>query len=121
MSSVYTFEIKPGIYYQPHPAFAQNEAGQYYYHQLNEKILEEDDIKTLSDFEHMGTRELIAEDYVYQIKRLLDTKDLVTKDDLQKIAPWKIACSLVWHIKRIYGYNIESVPSYRIKNEKTNN
>ncbi|MEE9451264.1 MAG: ABC transporter substrate-binding protein [Gammaproteobacteria bacterium] len=74
VSSVYTFEIKPGIYYQPHPAFAQNEAGQYYYHQLNEKILEEEDIKTLTDFEHEGTRELIAEDYVYQIKRLADPR-----------------------------------------------
>lgn len=42
--SVYTIHIKPQIYYQPHPAF--------------------------KDKTH--TRELVADDYIYQIKRLAD-------------------------------------------------
>lgn len=68
--SVYTFAIKPGIYYQPHPAFAQDDQGRYYYHNLNVAQLTVNKVKTLADFKHVGTRELTAEDYVYQIKRL---------------------------------------------------
>ena len=33
--SVYTIRIQAGIDYQPHPAFAKNSQGQYYYHDLN--------------------------------------------------------------------------------------
>lgn len=62
----YTIEIKSGIQYQPHPAFnLQN-------HQLTKKQL--NSIETLMDFELMDSRELIAEDYVYQIKRLANPK-----------------------------------------------
>jgi len=66
--SVYEINIKPGIFYQPHPAFVQKENGQYLYHQLSQDNI--DNISTLADFEQQATRELIAEDYVYQIKRL---------------------------------------------------
>ncbi|MEE8399766.1 MAG: hypothetical protein V3S89_12225, partial [Desulfobacterales bacterium] len=66
--SVYDIRIKPGIRYQPHPAFATGNDDRYLYHGLSAKELE--DIYTLSDFAHTGTRELIAADYVYQIKRL---------------------------------------------------
>ena len=66
--SVYQITIKPGIRYQPHPAFAQDEAGRYRYHALKESDVE--DKKQIRDFEHSGTRELVAADYVYQIKRL---------------------------------------------------
>ena len=66
--SIYDIEIKPGIRYQPHPALAKSSTGEYHYHKLQEKDL--DDIYTLSDFTENGTRELTAEDYVYQIKRL---------------------------------------------------
>jgi len=65
--AVYRINIRPGILYQPHPAFAKNEAGNYCYHNLGR-----DDIahtNKLSDFPETGTRELTAEDYVYQIKR----------------------------------------------------
>lgn len=68
--SVYTINIKPKRYYQPHPAFAKNEKGRYYYQNLTADDLEKNDIVQLSDFEHRGTKELTAEDYVYQIKRL---------------------------------------------------
>jgi ABC-type transport system substrate-binding protein len=53
----YVVEIKPGIRYQPHPAFAQQPADISGFH-------------TLADFPNRGTRELVAADYVYGIKRL---------------------------------------------------
>ena len=66
--SVYTITIKPNIFYQSHPAFAKDEQGAFLYHQLTEDQLA--DIDDLSDFKQQESRELIAEDYVYQIKRL---------------------------------------------------
>lgn len=66
----YTIAIKPGRYYQPHPAFAKDKNGQYYYHHLNKNYLDENEIYSLDDFSHKSTRELVADDYVYQIKRL---------------------------------------------------
>ncbi len=66
--SVYDIEIKPGIRYQPHPAFARDEQGRFRYHQLSDEQLS--NIYTLADFAHTGSRELVAADYVYQIKRL---------------------------------------------------
>lgn len=66
--SEYLFKIKPGIRYQPHPALAVDENGDYRYHALRKKGL--DDIYRLADFAHTGTRELLAADYVYQIKRM---------------------------------------------------
>jgi len=66
--SIFDIYIKPHIYYQPHPAFAKNKQGQYLYHTLTKKDLAP--IHKLSDFKVQGTRELIAADYVYEIKRL---------------------------------------------------
>ena len=66
--AVYRITIKPGIFYQPHPAFARDKKGNYLFHDLSMRDLEK--IHTLADFPETGTRELIAEDYVYQIKRL---------------------------------------------------
>ncbi|MFC3908879.1 ABC transporter substrate-binding protein [Legionella dresdenensis] len=68
--SVYTIHIKPGLYYQPHPALAKDEQGQYRYLDLNEDYLEENDISQLADFKYTGTREVVADDYIYEIKRL---------------------------------------------------
>ncbi len=62
----YTIEIKPDIQYQPHPAFVEANR------QLSAEQIE--DVSTLSDFNQLGTRELIAEDYVLQIKRLAHPK-----------------------------------------------
>ena len=70
--SVYEIHIRPGIRYQPHPAFAKDANGQPRY--LN---LSADDLlgkNRLSDFSETGSRELIAADYVYQIKRLAHPK-----------------------------------------------
>ncbi|MEA3639875.1 MAG: ABC transporter substrate-binding protein [Lamprobacter sp.] len=66
--SEYLIEISPGIRYQPHPAFAQDDDGGYLYHQLDPQAVAR--INALDDLPETGTRELIAEDYVYQIKRL---------------------------------------------------
>jgi oligopeptide transport system substrate-binding protein len=66
--SEYLLEIRPGIRFQPHPAFVQDQAGQYRYHHLDRSEI--GSFATLGDFAETGTRELTAEDYVYQIKRL---------------------------------------------------
>ncbi|WP_058493539.1 ABC transporter substrate-binding protein [Legionella worsleiensis] len=68
--SVYTIQIKKGIYYQPHPAFAKTKKGEYRYHHLAADYLDEHDINQLSDFKYTGTRELVIDDYIYQIKRM---------------------------------------------------
>ncbi len=66
--SEYLIDIKPGIRYQPHPAFSRNSQGQFLYHGLNAEQVA--GVDTLSDFDIQQSRELLAEDYVYQIKRL---------------------------------------------------
>jgi len=66
--SVYEIRIRPGILYQPHPAFARDGAGRLRYERLDAQALR--DVHELRDFAYTGTRELVAADYVYQIKRL---------------------------------------------------
>jgi ABC-type transport system substrate-binding protein len=66
---IYRINIKKGIQYQPHPSLAKSKDGRYVYHGLDVRDL--DKVSVLSDFELSGTRELIADDYVYQIKRLM--------------------------------------------------
>jgi ABC-type transport system substrate-binding protein len=66
--SVYEITIRPGIRYQPHPAFARDEEGEYVYHGLSAERL--DALRGVQDFPLVDTRELVAADYVYQIKRL---------------------------------------------------
>ncbi len=66
--SVYDIDIRPGIMYQPHPALAKGQDGHYLYHGISADDLRE--IHTLSDFRETGTRELVAADYAYQLKRL---------------------------------------------------
>lgn len=66
--SEYTIRIRPGILYQPHPALATDASGAYIYHNL--KAADLAGIHAIGDFKHTGTRELVAADYVHQIKRL---------------------------------------------------
>jgi ABC-type transport system substrate-binding protein len=66
--TLYRIRIQPQIQFQPHPAFARDEAGNFHYHHLDPKALAR--INTLDDFTEKGTRELRAADYVYEIKRL---------------------------------------------------
>jgi len=72
--SLYELEIRPGIRYQPHPAFALKDDGTPLY-----RFADASDsarYQTLEDFTDVGSRELVADDYVYQIKRLADPKNL---------------------------------------------
>jgi len=66
--SVYEIHIKPGIHYQPHPAFAKDAAGRGLYLDLQPGDLRGK--HRLADFSESDSRELEAADYVYQIKRL---------------------------------------------------
>ena len=68
--AIYEIRIHPGIMYQQHPCFAKTEDGEWRYRNLTKSDVKGfDEIK---DFSMMGTRELIAADYVYQIKRMAD-------------------------------------------------
>jgi ABC-type transport system substrate-binding protein len=67
-TSLYTIEIQPGILYAPHPAFAKDAQGAPAYLNLSEA--ESKNFFKPSDFPLAGTRELLAEDFVYEIKRL---------------------------------------------------
>jgi len=66
--SEYLIEIKPGMRYQPHPAFARGTEGEYLYHHLSADQVAAANI--LDDFPRTASREVTAEDFVYQIKRL---------------------------------------------------
>ena len=70
--SVYDVPIKPGILFQPHPAFARDAQGQHRYHAMRPGQLGAR--RSPLDFEHSGTRELVAEDFVYAIKRHATTR-----------------------------------------------
>jgi oligopeptide transport system substrate-binding protein len=59
--SVYDIRIKPGIKYQPHPSFVAENLS------LDPKRIK--NLKSPYDLQ-AGTRELAADDYIYQIKRL---------------------------------------------------
>ena len=66
--SEYVIRIRPGIRYQPHPAFAKSADGKVLYLDMPESQIR--DKYEIADFPETGTRELLAEDYVYEIKRL---------------------------------------------------
>ncbi|MCX7116559.1 MAG: ABC transporter substrate-binding protein [Legionellales bacterium] len=68
--SVYTIHIQRGILFQPHPAFAKDPEGHERYLGLSSHFLDDHDVTQLSDFKYSGTRELLADDYIYEIKRL---------------------------------------------------
>ena len=64
--SVYELTLRPGIRYQPHPAFALDVHGQPLYLGKNAATGRQ----RIADFPETGTRELTADDYIYQLKRL---------------------------------------------------
>ncbi len=66
--SDYVIRVRPGVRFQPHPAFARDGSGAYRYHALTAGDLS--GINRLADFPETGTRDLTAADFVYQIKRL---------------------------------------------------
>ena len=68
--AVYEIRIRPGIMYQQHPCFAKTENGEWLYRNLTNADVK--GFKEVKDFSMTGTRELVAADYVYQIKRMAD-------------------------------------------------
>ena len=70
--SVYDVPIRPGIRYAPHPAFATDAQGRYLYHHLSRAEVGER--RSPWDYPQQGTRELVAEDFVYAIKRHASTR-----------------------------------------------
>jgi ABC-type transport system substrate-binding protein len=70
--SVYEIPIRRGVRFEPHPAFAKDEQGRHRYHAMQPGELGKRRIP--HHFEHTGTRELVAEDYVYALKRHATTR-----------------------------------------------
>ncbi|MBL7224231.1 MAG: ABC transporter substrate-binding protein, partial [Candidatus Brocadiae bacterium] len=65
-ATVYTIRLKPGIRYQDHPCFVEQ----------NRRLSREaaKGIRRVADFRHVATRELVADDYVLGIRRLADPR-----------------------------------------------
>ncbi|EGJ10705.1 ABC transporter substrate-binding protein [Rubrivivax benzoatilyticus] len=70
--SVYDVKIRPGIMFQPHPAFARDDQGRPLYLSLTREQLGAK--RSPLEFEHQGTRELVADDFVYALKRHATTR-----------------------------------------------
>jgi ABC-type transport system substrate-binding protein len=66
--TVFDVKLKPGIKFAPHPSLAKNDKGEYVYHAM--KLDDVADKHQITDFKQTGTRELVADDYVYAIRRL---------------------------------------------------
>ena len=66
--SQYHLKIRPDIKYQNHPSFVKDENGKMLYSNMNEDEL--NNISILDDFEKTATRNLLASDYAYAIKRM---------------------------------------------------
>ncbi|HXI10378.1 MAG TPA: ABC transporter substrate-binding protein, partial [Thermodesulfobacteriota bacterium] len=68
--AVYEIKIKPGIKYQPHPAFAKGPDGTPLYTKLTGDALS--GIDGIADFPEKATREVLSDDYIHEIMRLAD-------------------------------------------------
>ncbi|MBY0377132.1 MAG: peptide ABC transporter substrate-binding protein, partial [Gammaproteobacteria bacterium] len=67
-SSEYIIHIRPGIYYQLHPAFSTLDKDVYRYWPLRDAQAKS--YTNMNDFKQLATREVTADDFVYEIKRL---------------------------------------------------
>jgi ABC-type transport system substrate-binding protein len=70
--SIYDIPIKKGVLYAPHPAFAKDDKGELLYHHLTRAQI--GNKRSPLDFEKQGTRELVADDFVYAFKRHATTR-----------------------------------------------
>lgn len=70
--SIYDIPIRKGVLYAPHPAFARDDKGELLYHHLTRAQI--GDKRSPLDFEKQGTRELVADDFVYAFKRHATTR-----------------------------------------------
>ena len=73
--SVYDIPIRPGMRYQPHPAFAVDAQGKYLYHSDHALTRAElGDKRSPLAFAQQGSREVLADDLVYALKRHATTR-----------------------------------------------
>lgn len=70
----YVIPLRKDMRYHPHPALAKGDSGEYLYHDLGEDDV--GGVRTVFDFPAAGTRPVLAEDFVYQVKRLADPRVL---------------------------------------------
>ena len=70
--SVYDIPIKHGVMYAPHPALATDAQGHHVYHDM--KPGEVGDRRSPLEFPASGTREVVADDFVYALKRQATTR-----------------------------------------------
>ena len=70
--SVYEIRIRPGILYQPHPAFARDAAGEFLYQGLSRARIAA--LASPYALPGRGARELTADDYIYEVKRLANPR-----------------------------------------------
>ena len=101
----YLIEIQPGIKYQPHPALALDAQGDSLYWPIEQEALA--DKFTLSDFEQAGTREALAADFVYQIKRLAFSKNH---------SP--VASLMAEHIQGFADFSKQTAEAYKAHKDK---
>ena len=66
--SEYRLDLRDDVRYQNHPSFVKDSEGRLFYGDLSEDELEK--IDTLDDFEKVASRNLLASDYAYAIKRM---------------------------------------------------
>lgn len=66
--TLYEVSLRQGVLYQPHPAFATWTDGSPAYIPMPADVLAR--ANGIGDFELTGTREMVADDYIYQLKRL---------------------------------------------------
>ncbi|WP_062260471.1 ABC transporter substrate-binding protein [Endozoicomonas arenosclerae] len=69
--SLITIKLKRDILFQPHPAFARNDQGKSLY--LFDTAEQSKDYLLLSDFPETDARQLVSDDYIYQMKRMADS------------------------------------------------
>ncbi len=67
--SQYVITLKQGINYQPHPAFVHK--GEDYLY-LFSQASDSSEYDEIADFQQTASREVIADDFIYQIKRIAD-------------------------------------------------
>ncbi|MCC6503241.1 MAG: ABC transporter substrate-binding protein [Deltaproteobacteria bacterium] len=70
--AVYEIKVRKGIKYQEHPAFARGADGEPLYRSLRKGDL--DGMDGIADFPMKGSKELVADDFIYQIMRLADPR-----------------------------------------------
>lgn len=71
---MYEFEVRPGMRYQPHPCFAK-EGDKFLYHNLAKDDISLDGIRDVNDpFFKTGSREVLADDFLFQIRRMGDPR-----------------------------------------------